>query len=238
MATALDLEEQEQLDALKHFWNQWGSLISWVLIVVLLAFAGWNGWQYWQNRQAAYASALYDTLAEAFESGNAARVQQAFSDIKAKYGSTTYAAQGALLASKALLDQGKAAEGKAALTWAADKAATPGLRALARLRLADTLAGEKAYDAALQQLAWDFPPAFAALAADRRGDVLLLQGQKAQAVTEYGKAYQGLDADSGGYRRIVGAKLAALGIDPDAGAARGNTAPSAASAASTQGTAS
>ncbi|MDR0457547.1 MAG: tetratricopeptide repeat protein [Burkholderiaceae bacterium] len=235
MATALDLEEQEQLDALKHFWNRWGSLISGLLVIALLAFAGWNGWQYWQNRQAAYASALYGSLEQAVDSGDAARIRQAFTDLKNKYGGTTYAAQGALLAGKALLDQGQAAESKAALTWAADQAATPGLRALARLRLADVLVSEKAYDAALQQLAWSFPPSFAALAADRRGDVLLLQGKKDQAATEYGKAYQGLDADSGGYQRAVGAKLAALGINPDAGAAA-PAAQSAAPAASAQGT--
>jgi len=235
MATSLDLEEQEQLDALKHFWNKWGSLISSVLIVVLLAFAGWNGWQYWQNRQAGYAVALYEALQDAAESGNAARVQQAFSDLKDQYGGTTYAAQGALLAGKTLLDQGKTAEGKAALAWAADKAATPGLQALARLRLAAVLMGEKAYDAALQQLAWGFPQAFAALAADRRGDILLQQGKKNEALTEYGKAYQGLGVSGGGYQRAVAAKLAALGIDPDAGAAAGSTA---ASAASTQGAAS
>jgi predicted negative regulator of RcsB-dependent stress response len=238
MATSFDLEEQEQLEALKHFWNRWGSWISGVAIVVLLAFAGWNGWQYWQNRQAAYASVLYDTLAGAAETGDTARVQQAFTDLKDKYGGTTYAAQGALLAGKALLDLGKAAEGKAALAWAADKAATPGLQAVARLRLAGVLMGEKAYDAALQQLTWGFPPAFAALAADRRGDVLLQQNKKNEAIVEYGKAYQGLGADSGAYRRVVAAKLAALGIDPGAGAARGNTAESAALAASTQGSAS
>jgi predicted negative regulator of RcsB-dependent stress response len=35
MATHLDLEEQEQLDQLKHFWNQYGNLITWVLVIVL-----------------------------------------------------------------------------------------------------------------------------------------------------------------------------------------------------------
>ena len=58
MATHLDLEEQEQLDALKHFWNQWGNLITWVLIAVLGAYAAWNGWQYWERRQAGLASVL------------------------------------------------------------------------------------------------------------------------------------------------------------------------------------
>jgi predicted negative regulator of RcsB-dependent stress response len=49
MANHLDLEEQEQLDELKAFWNRFGNLITWSLIVVLAAFAGWNGYQYWQR---------------------------------------------------------------------------------------------------------------------------------------------------------------------------------------------
>ena len=55
MAKHLDLEEQEQLDQLRHFWNTWGNLITWVLIVVLGAYAARNGWNYWQRRQGALA---------------------------------------------------------------------------------------------------------------------------------------------------------------------------------------
>jgi predicted negative regulator of RcsB-dependent stress response len=50
MATHLDLEEQEQLDQLKAFWNRYGNLLTWVLIAVLAVVAGWNGWNYWQRK--------------------------------------------------------------------------------------------------------------------------------------------------------------------------------------------
>ena len=40
MATSLDLQEQEQLDALKAFWNQYGNLITWVLVLALAAGLG------------------------------------------------------------------------------------------------------------------------------------------------------------------------------------------------------
>ena len=56
MATHLDLEEQEQLDQLKHFWKQYGNLITWVLIAVLAGFAAWNGWNWWQRDQAVKAA--------------------------------------------------------------------------------------------------------------------------------------------------------------------------------------
>ncbi|MDO5288111.1 MAG: tetratricopeptide repeat protein [Pseudomonadota bacterium] len=221
MATQhFDLEEQEQIDQLKHFWNRWGNLITWVLIVVLGAYAAWNGWQYWQRRQATLAAVLYEQISTAAEAGDVARVEQALGDMQAKYGGTTYGAQGALLAAKVLAEKDKATEAKAALAWVADKAPNDGLKSVARLRLASVLTGEKAYDEALKTLSGSFPAYYVALAADRRGDVLLLQGKREEAATEYGKAYQGMGADSGEYRRLVGIKLNALGIDPEAGGAR------------------
>ena len=57
MANHLDLEEQEQLDELKHFWKQYGNLITWALIVVLGAVAAWNGYNLWQRNQSVQASA-------------------------------------------------------------------------------------------------------------------------------------------------------------------------------------
>ena len=58
MATHLDLEEQEQIDQLKHFWSRWGTPITGVLVVAFGGFAAWNGWQYWQKRQSVQAAGL------------------------------------------------------------------------------------------------------------------------------------------------------------------------------------
>jgi hypothetical protein len=57
MAKHLDLEQQEQLDEIKHFWKQYENLIIWVLIA-FGAIASWNGYQYWQRSQGAQASVL------------------------------------------------------------------------------------------------------------------------------------------------------------------------------------
>ena len=213
MAKHLDLEEQEQLAEIKHFWNEYGNLITWVLIVVFGAIAAWNGWQYWQRNQAAQAAIMYDEVERASLAGDLARVERAFSDMKDKFGRTTYAQQAGLLAAKAFADKGNIDAAKAALTWVADKASDDGYQALARLRLASVLVEAKAYDEALKQLSGDFPKEFEALAADRRGDVYNLQGKKVEAKAEYAKAYKAFD-DRAEYRRLVEVKLSALGVDP------------------------
>lgn len=212
MARHLDLEEQEQLDELKHFWKQYGNLISWFLIAVLGAFAAWNGWQWWQRQQAVQASALYEEVERAAVAGDLGRVEQAAKDIRDKFGGTTYAQHAALLAASALADKGKADAARASLQWVAADGSDEGLQAVARLRLAALLVEAKSYDEALQQLAGELPQEFQALAADRRGDIYNLQGKKDQAKAEYTRAWQGLPAQSD-YRGLVEVKLTALGVD-------------------------
>lgn len=214
----LDLEEQEQLDQIKHFWRQYGNSITWVLIVVLAGFAGWNLYQYWQRNQAAQAAAMYDEVERMARVGDPAKLDRAWADMKDKFGSTTYAQQAGLLAAKVNADAGRTDAAKAALQWVAEKASDKGYQSVARLRLAGVLLDAKAYDEGLKQLASEFPAELAALAADRRGDIYQAQGKKAEAVSEYRKAYQELDAGSD-YRRLIEVKLAALGASPQADAA-------------------
>src|SRR5215218_5836543 len=192
MARHLDLEEQEQLDDLKHFWNQYGNLITWFLIAVFGSFAAWNGWQYWQRSQAVQASVLYDEVERAAAAGDTPRVEQAFKDIQDKFGRTTYAQQAGLLAGRMLAEQGKTDAAKAALAWVAGEAKDEGYQSLARLRLAGLLVQNKAYDDALKQLNSGIGKEFEPLAADRRGDIYSLQGKRDQAKLEYLKAWQGL----------------------------------------------
>jgi predicted negative regulator of RcsB-dependent stress response len=226
MAQHLDLEEQEQLAELKHFWNQWGNLISWALIVVFGAIAAYNGWQYWQRTQSTQAAAMFDEVDRAAAAGDTARVERAFGDLKDRYGRTIYAQQAGLLAAKTLADKGNNDGAKAALGWVAEHASDEGYKAVARLRLASVLAEAKAYDDALKQLSGGFPKEFEALAEDRRGDIYDLQGKKAEARSEYAKAYKAL-GEQNEYRRLVEYKLASLGGDvqqPAAPAATGGAA--------------
>jgi predicted negative regulator of RcsB-dependent stress response len=214
MANHLDLEEQEQLDELKHFWKQYGNLISWLLTVVLLAYAGWNLYQYWQRSQASQAAAMYDEVERIAASADTTKLERALTDMRDKFGSTSYAQQAGLLAAKVFVEAGKPDAAKSALVWVADKSGDAGYQAVARLRLAGLALDAKAYDEALKHLAASFPAEFAALASDRRGDVFLAQGKKAEALAEYLKAYRGLEADAD-YRRLVEVKLTALGASPE-----------------------
>lgn len=208
MANHLDLEEQEQLDQLKHFWKQYGDLITWVLIAIMGAYAAWNG----QRNQSAKAAALYEEVERAAQANDVAKTERAFGDIQSGFGSTAYAQRAGLLAAKVFYDGNKLDAAKAALTWVADKSNDEGFSSVAKLRLAGVLADAKAYDDALTLLSGSFPHSFEALVADRKGDLLALQGKSAEAKAEYTKAYSAFDLGSD-YRKLVEFKLNALGVD-------------------------
>lgn len=218
MATHLDLQEQEQVDALKAFWQQYGNLITWALVAALLAYSGITGWQWWQREQSTKAGAMYDELDRAANAGDADKTARVFADLKERFPRTAYAQQAGMLAAKVQFDKGKADEARAALAWVIEHAVEDEYRALARLRLAALLLEGKQFDEALKALDAVGAGPFAALAADRRGDVLLAQGKKDDARAAYQRAYQEMD-DKVEYRRLVEAKLTALGAAPAASAA-------------------
>jgi predicted negative regulator of RcsB-dependent stress response len=215
MATSLDLQEQEQLDALKAFWARWGNLITWVLVIALAAYGGWSAWQWWQRDQAVKAAALFDEFDRAAQAGDADKTARTMALLKEKFPRTAAAQQAGLLGARVALDGGKADQARAALEWVRDNGTEPGYVDVARLRLAGLMLEAKQFDAALKELDGIQGASYAALTADRRGDVLLAQGKRAEALAAYQAAWKGMDAGLE-YRRLVEAKLNALGASPEA----------------------
>jgi predicted negative regulator of RcsB-dependent stress response len=216
MASPLDLQEQEQLDQIKSFWNQYGNLITWTVTLALAGFAGWNVWQWWQREQGAKAGALYDELDRLAGSGDVDKTARAFSDLKERFPRTLQTQQGALLAAKVQAEKGQADAALGTLGWLADNAGEDELRSIARLRAAGLLLDQKKFDEALKQLdaaQQGKPREFDALIADRRGDILAAQGKRTEAVAAYQAAYKAMDAKTE-YRTLVEAKLTALGAAP------------------------
>ena len=210
MAKHLDLEQQEQLDEIKHFWKQYGNPITWVLIAVFGGIAAWNGYQYWQRSQAGQASQMYEEVDRAVQSGDATRIDRALTDMNQRFASTSYAQQASLLAAKSYHDKGNLDAARAALTAVADKSSDEGYKAIARLRLSGLLIEKKSYDEALKVLEASFSKEFSGLAEDRKGDILSLQGKKSEARAAYEKAYKLVD-ERADYRRLIEVKLNALG---------------------------
>ncbi len=210
MATPLDFSEQEQLEQVKAFWQRYGTLITALLLLVSLAYGGWVAWGAWKSDQALASAALYEELDRAAQAGDAVKAGAVFKDMVARYPQAIVTQHGGLLAAKVQLDKAQPDAAIQSLQWVAGQESEPALGAAARLRLAGVLLDQQKYTLALQQLSAVTQPEFAALAADRRGDVLAAQGQKKAARDAYAQALLAMEPQVS-YRRLVEAKLAAMG---------------------------
>jgi predicted negative regulator of RcsB-dependent stress response len=207
---AYDLEEQEQLASMKAWWNQYGNLLTWLLIAALAAYAGWSAWNYYQRSQAAQAGQLYASLQSALSAKDAAKIQRASTDMEEKFPRTAYAQMSGMAAAKAAIDAGDTKTARAQLQWVVEHGADEAFRALAKVRLAGVLLDEKAFDEGLKLLSGEFPPAFASVVADRQGDLLAAQNKLPQARAAYQSALAKMEPKNPG-RQLIELKLDAIG---------------------------
>ena len=205
-----DLEQQEQIDAIKTWWERYGSLVTICVLVVALASTGLSGWRWYQNRQTEGASLLYLAVQEGLQGNNQTRVREAATQLTDKYPGTGYAVLSALIAARLDFEGGDTKAARTRLEWAIANAKQDEFRDLARLRLAAVLVDDRDLVAALRMLDAKRGNAFDALFLDLRGDVLLAQGDANAARNAYQLAFDKLDEKSP-YRNLVQLKLDALG---------------------------
>jgi predicted negative regulator of RcsB-dependent stress response len=206
---AYDLQEQEQLAAMKAWWDKYGNFILTAATLVLLAIAAYNGWRWYERREAAQAAVLYDEMKSAVDVNNVAKIKEVAGSLLERYPRTVYAAMAALHAARANHESNDMAAAKAQLRWVIEKSGHPEFTLIARVRLAGVLLDEKAYDEALKLVSGDVPAAQATAFADRRGDILLAQGKPAEARAAWQQALAKADPQHP-LRNIIQLKLDAL----------------------------
>src|SRR3546814_432909 len=194
---AYDLEEQEKLDALRAWWDKYGTLCAVILFAAVLSVLGWRGWQWYQGHEASQAMGYFEALERAAgQPGDdaVARVKAASKTLRTDYASTGYASRGVLVAAQALQSRNDLKGAREQLEWLIGHDKDSALAALARLRLAGVLLEQKQYDQALAQLD-NAPTAFVGLYADRRGDILVAQGNEDEAKKAWTDAIKAFGQD-------------------------------------------
>ena len=208
---ALDLEEQEQLAALKAWWKDNANLILGLITAIALGFAGYQGWHWYQRSQSLEASTLYEQLSKATQANDAKGVRDAAGTLAESYSRTLYASMGALASARFHFDRKDLKTAKAQLQWVIERSAFDDLKDIARLRLAAVLLDEKAYDEALKQLEAKHGDPFTAQFAAMKGDILVAKAQTEEAKTAYRLALEKADKGNDAFRAGVQLRLDALG---------------------------
>ena len=208
MAT-YDLEEQEQLAALRAWWKEHGGAIILGATLVLAAVGAWNAWTWYQRSQSAQAAVLYDTLQKASRANDLKTTRETAGAILENFPRSAYAPLAALVSAKVQFQAGDLKTARAQLQWVIDHARSDEIRSIATLRLASVLLDDNEPDAALKILEAKPHPGFEALYASQRGDILATQKKRSEARAAYKTALE--KAGAGPLRDALRLKLDALG---------------------------
>jgi predicted negative regulator of RcsB-dependent stress response len=210
--------EEEQVEALKRWWQENGKS---TIAVIVLALAGSLGWQSWQQRmqdQAEAASTVYQSMLDAIQVSGAAAaspdqeatVRHLAGTLKADFSGSTYAQFAALHLAKLAVNAEDLATAEAELRWVLNSGPEADLQRVAQLRLARVVAAAGNPESALTMLRGENAGAYAAAYAEAEGDIQQQLGNADAALEAYQRAAE-LHLDSGQSAPTLELKLQALG---------------------------
>lgn len=181
--------EEQQVEALKKWWNENGKSIIAGIVIGLGAVFGWQAWTQHVQNQAAQASNIFDQLTISVSTNNADAVAKQSEILHKDFGSTPYSAFAHLMQAKMAYENGDAAAAEAALQSAMDKAPNDGIEAIAALRMARIKLAAGNADAAAAVLKRNPAPAsFAGEYAVVEGDIARAKGDMEAARQAYENA--------------------------------------------------
>jgi len=197
------LNDEEQLEALKRWWREHG--VQWLLIIVV-GVGAWFGWNAWQdNREArhqaaslAYTNFLNQVSQSSERDAESLEALHSVADaLRDEFSGTAYAHYTAMLQARLAVEAEDYDAAADYLRMVIDSRADEATALLARVRLARVLGSAGKADEGLRVLdaveAKHFAPQFAEV----RGDLLILQGDRAGAAEAYTRALE-LGGASGG----------------------------------------
>lgn len=198
--------EEQQVEALKKWWDENGRVVLLGLIVGLAAVFGWRSWTDYRQGVAEQASAAYQNLLGSVEQGETREVIERGRKIIADYPNSPYAVLASLSMAQRAVDEGDLEGAAAHLRWAMDNTGLPEIEQLARLRLARVLLSQDKPAEALALLERGVGDEFAALVAETRGDIHVAMGEVDKARAAYTEALEGY-ADTPSKQPLLRMKL-------------------------------
>ena len=181
--------EEQQIAAIKQWWKENGSSIVTGVVLGLAVLFGGKAWFAYQERTAQNASNVYAAMMRSLQMGDALNTAEMAGMLLADYGSTPYAALGALALARIRLEEGETGPARGQLQWVLDNSDSEMFRDIASLRLARVQIADGELDAAEAVLAKaQSGSAFEALFTEVRGDIQYARGDLTAASATYQQA--------------------------------------------------
>jgi predicted negative regulator of RcsB-dependent stress response len=186
-------DEEQQVEAIKNWWQENGKAI---VVGAVVGLGGLFGWRYYQDSVLEAQEALsqqYNTISDAFAMQSASANEDALAFIEANKGEE-YAVLASMQLAKSYVAAGELEQGLAQLELAQSSTKDAALKTVLTVRKARVMAELEQFDGALEQLATVTSSGWQGRVAEAKGDILLRQGNKEAAKTAYLEAQQSVDA--------------------------------------------
>ena len=182
------MTEDEQLDAIKKWWQRYQRPITRVLAIVLLLTAGYRYWNWHVDKVNQQASQAYERLMVAVSQKDNKAMQSYAKQLSIEYSKTVYGDVARLAMAHYFVMNEEWAHAREELTYVAEHSKMPALKQVAALRVARIDVSEKAYDQALRQLDQVSDAAYLSLVNELKGDILVANGRSSEAKVLYQEA--------------------------------------------------
>lgn len=184
--------DQEQVEALKRWWQKNGTAIIIGVCIGLGSAYAWRGWQASRQATAEEASVVYSQLLEYLQNRNLDDAKRNGQDLIERFPKSAYATYAAMALARVAVERKDLSEAAERLRWALDHTPAAEIEPVLRTRLARVLlAADKAGEA------WAViddkkqsgkTPAPSAAMLEVKGDILLAQGKRDEARVAYQQA--------------------------------------------------
>ena len=215
----MSTHDDEQLENIKRFWQDYGTPILVGSSIALAVFAGWRYWQQSKQDTASQAATSYQRTQEAYQKLSLSpddkaantELQREGQKLIQEYTNTPYALNASLLLAKRAMDNKDLKEAEKQLRWVLTQPVDDGVKSIATLRLARLLVEKADNKGALDLLAKDTNAAFTPSREELRGDIFKAMGDVAGAQKAYQLAIKAL-AERNEPRPLLEMKMADVGL--------------------------
>ena len=210
------ITEEEQIEALKRWWDENGKQVVLAIVLTVGGYFGWQAWTDYVDDQTAAASLVYQEMldnmdgvvpGDALGTDKQAEISLLAETLKQDYSNTQYAFYAALIKAKLAVESTDLTAAAVELQWAMDNADETVNENIARLRLARVEAAAGNLDTALQLVqgvdAGELKSAFD----EAKGDFYQQQGNAGAAYSAYEAAMMSIDAGNSSASQLLQLKI-------------------------------
>lgn len=182
------MTEEEQLEAIKKWWQRYSTILLVVFSIVMLSVSGYRYWQWHQIKVSTEASNAYEHLMVAFANQDSKGISAYANQLSNSFSKTVYADAAQLALAKWYATDENLDKALEHLQVVANNSTVMALKQVARIRIARIMAAQKKYDTAMSELDNIDDVAYLPVVNELKGDIYAATGEYQKATVAYKEA--------------------------------------------------